>query len=169
MMYGSLMSARLMFGMLMTVLSMTLSSCGRSAESTVGCPAPAATCPELAEQQAAAEAARAGAPADAGGAATRREAGECVAFLVSEAVEGECVEPCDELCRLHPCPVKDADGVVDVDADCAARCAEVIDDNPGVDLDTALARAAQEPTLCTCRGCGAPDDALCTALFDCAE
>ena len=105
------------------------SACGRSAESEVGCPAPAASCPDLAEQQAAAEAAHAGAAADASGAAVRREAGECVAALVAEAVVGQCVDACDELCRLHPCPVKGADGAVDVDADCAARCAEVIADN----------------------------------------
>jgi hypothetical protein len=147
----------------------SVGSCGRSAESAVNCPAPAADCSELEEQQAAAEAAHAAAPADGEGADVRRDAGECVALLVAEAVVGECVDPCAELCRLHPCPVLDADGVVDVDADCAARCAEVVEADGSVDLDTALARAAQEPAFCTCRGCGAPDDALCTGLFDCAD
>lgn len=143
--------------------------CGRSAVPAVACPAPAAACDDLLEQQQGIEAAFLAASGDDDGdAAIRQAAGECAVQLSRAALEGGCVEPCVELCRLHPCPVLDEAGAVDVNGDCAARCAVVIGENAGVDLDRALSRAAEDPGLCSCRGCGAPDDALCTALFDCA-
>ena len=144
-------------------------SCGRSAVAAVACPAPAAVCDDLLQQQQSIEAAfLAASGVDDGDAAIREAAGECAVQLSRAALDGGCVEPCVELCRLHPCPVLDEAGAVDVDGDCVARCAVVVTESAGVDLDRALSRAAEDPGLCSCRGCGAPDDALCTVLFDCA-
>jgi hypothetical protein len=143
-------------------------ACGRSAEPAIACPAPAADCDDLLAQQQAIESAHAAAAVEGGDAAVRVAAGECAVQLSRAALDGGCVEACVELCRLHPCPVLDESGAVDADGDCAARCGVVIGENAGIDLDRALARAAEDPGLCSCRGCGAPDDALCTALFDCA-
>ena len=154
---------------ILVVALAAVAACGRSAEPAVACPAPATVCDELLQQQQSIEAAfLAASSADDGDAAIRAAAGECAVQLSRAALDGGCVEPCVELCRLHPCPVLDEVGAVDVDGDCAARCAVVIGENAGVDLDRALSRAAEDPGLCSCRGCGAPDDALCTALFDCA-
>ena len=154
-----------------SVLAVVVGACGRSAVPAVACPAPAAVCDDLLQQQQTVEAAFLAASGDDDGDATiRQAAGECAVQLSRAALDGGCVEPCVELCRLHPCPVLDETGAVDVDGDgdCAARCAVVVGENAGVDLDRALSRAAEDPGLCSCRGCGAPDDALCTALFDCA-
>lgn len=148
-------------------------ACGRSTEPVVPCPAPAADCATLLQQQQAIEAAYTAASpvddgvADPGDAAARQEAGECAVQLVRASLELGCVDRCVELCRLHPCSVLDEAGAVDVDGDCAARCGVVVAATP-VALDAAIIAAAEEPGQCTCRGCGAPDDALCTALFDCA-
>lgn len=148
-------------------------SCGRSAEPVVACPAPAADCATLLQQQQGIEARYAGAADDVDvndelDAAVRQQAGECVVQLATASLDLGCVDRCVELCRLHPCPVLDDAGAVDATGDCAARCATVTAADATVDLDTAITRAAEEPGLCTCRGCGAPGDALCTSLFDCA-
>jgi hypothetical protein len=154
------------------LLAALSSACGRSAEPVVACPAPAADCATLLQQQTTVETAYGAAlpvdDEDDGDADARREAGECAAQLVQASLELGCVDRCVELCRLHPCPVLDEAGAVDVDGDCVARCGVVVGQSPAVAIDTAITRAAEEPGLCTCRGCGAPDDALCTGLFDCA-
>jgi hypothetical protein len=150
------------------VAATAVGACGRSAEPAVACPAPAAECDDLLAQQQAIEATYAAAAVDDGDPAVRVAAGECAVLLSRAALDGGCVEACVELCRLHPCPVLDEAGAVDPAGDCPARCGVVVGENAGVDIRRAIARAAEDPGLCSCRGCGAPDDALCTALFDCA-
>jgi hypothetical protein len=150
------------------VATAAIGACGRSAEPAVACPAPATDCDDLLAQQRAIESAYTAAAVDGDDPAVRAAAGECAVLLSRAALDAGCVEACVELCRLHPCPILDDSGVVDDDGDCVARCGVVVAESAGVDLDRALSRAAQDPGLCSCRGCGAPDDALCTALFDCA-
>jgi hypothetical protein len=155
-----------------SVVVTALMACGRSAEPVVACPAPSDDCAVLLEQQAGVEAVYAGAAVDgdSAAAAVRAESGACVQVLVGRSLELGCVEPCAELCRLHPCPVLSAEGAIVVgDTACIDRCAEVSADVAvGQSLGVAIDRAAEEPGLCTCRGCASPDDALCTGLFDCA-
>ncbi len=158
-----------------TAFVLALNACGRSAEPVVPCPAPADDCAALLDQQAAIEAIYAAA-ADEGdtAAAVREESGACAQTLVGRALQLGCVEPCAELCRLHPCPVLSVDGDVVVqdgveDGACETRCAEVAADGAVAQtLAVAIDRAAAEPGFCTCRGCASRDDALCTQLFDCA-
>ena len=154
-----------------TAFVLALNACGRSAEPVVACPAPADDCVALLEQQARIETIYATAAGEGDtAAAVREESGACVQTLVDRALKLGCVEPCAELCRLHPCPVLSVDGVVVVeDGVCEARCAEVTADSAVAQtLTVAIDRAAAEPGLCTCRGCASRDDALCTELFDCA-
>jgi len=154
------------------VVASALTACGRSAEAVVGCPAPGDECAVVLEQQAGIEAvyAAAAVDGDAAAAAVRAESGACIQALVARSLELGCVAPCGELCRLHPCPILSAEGAVVVgDTACVDRCAEVSADVAVAQtLGVAIDRAAEEPGLCTCRGCASPDDALCTQLFDCA-
>lgn len=158
-----------------TAFALALNACGRSAEPVVACPAPADDCVALLEQQAGIETIYAAAAGEGDtAAAVRDESGACVQTLVDRALQLGCVEPCAELCRLHPCPVLSVDGDVVVqdgveDGVCEARCAEVSADSAVAQtLAVAIDRAAAEPGFCTCRGCASRDDALCTELFDCA-
>lgn len=95
--------------------------------------------------------------------------GACVQALVTEQVERSCIaDPCLELCALHPCSVRDADGAPS-DDDCATRCdAEVAEAAIArADLDRAIIRAAESPTLCTCVVCDEATQPLCDALWVC--
>ena len=171
--YGAIVPRQIFLKPFVTcVVVAAMMACGRSAEPAVACPAPSDDCAVLLEQQAGIEAVYAGAAVDgdSAAAAVRAESGECVQALVGRSLELGCVEPCAELCRLHPCPVLSAEGdIVVADTACIDRCAEVSADVAvAQSLGVAIDRAAEEPGLCTCRGCASPDDALCTELFDCA-
>ena len=85
-------------------------------------------------------------------------------------IDGACVEPCGELCRLHPCVILDAGGARQDTAGCGARCLELVADQSiaAADLKVAIEKAAENPGFCTCRACLVEDDAFCTQLFDCA-
>lgn len=100
--------------------------------------------------------------------------GACVQDFVSEQLEDGCIalEPaslCTELCGLHPCSVREADGTVSASASCPSRCVEEQTDNAidVVALQNSLARAASTPGLCTCQVCDIATDALCKQLWDC--
>ena len=144
-------------------------ACGRSAEETYACPALGDDCSAIADAQESAEAAYASA-ADDKDAEQMDAAAQCVQLHVDAAVDGACVDRCDELCRLHPCNVLDGDGAAVATSACPARCAALHDDGAfsNDDLDVAVFKAAENPGFCTCRACTAFDDALCTQLFDCA-
>ena len=96
--------------------------------------------------------------------------GACVQSLVGEQLEKRCIDdPCVELCTLHPCAVRDAAGEPSVD-DCVTRCNEEVAENElaRADLDAAILRAANEPTLCTCGICDDATIALCEQLWVCS-
>lgn len=143
--------------------------CGRSAAPQVVCPQPATDCAALVEQQAGVEADHAAAAA-AGDADVMDEAAQCTQLFVETSLDRQCVDPCDELCRLHPCAIVDDDGTRFDPSTCPARCGALVDEGAiaAADLDVAAVKAAENPGFCTCRACTAVDDALCTRLFACA-
>ena len=150
-------------------LASSLTSCGRSAEPIFPCPQPAADCKALIEQQTLVEGAFTSAAA-AQDPVLMNESSECVQFFVEQSLDLQCVDSCVELCRLHPCTVVDDDGQRFDPSACADRCQVLADEGAIVanDFNIATAKAAENPGFCTCRACTAPDDALCTRLFDCA-
>ncbi len=151
---------------------MMLVACGRTPEPVVACPAPADDCPTLLQQQQELESVYidfAVRGADEG-ATQRREAAGCGQLLTDRVVNLGCVQPCAELCRLHPCGVLDDDGTRVSPSNCPARCEALVADQSIVadDLAIAIGKAAENPGFCTCRACISEDDSLCTQLFDCA-
>lgn len=145
------------------------SACGRSAEEPYACPAIGEDCAAIARAQQDAEAAYAEAASDKD--AEQMDAtAQCVQLQVDASVDGACVDRCDELCRLHPCNVLDDTGAAVSTSACPGRCAALREAGSfsDDDLDLAVFKAAENPGFCTCRGCTAFDDALCTQLFDCA-
>lgn len=151
------------------VVGSAVVACGRSAEEAFACPAVGDDCAAIANAQQSAEAAYAVA-ADARDADQMDATAQCVQQHVDAAVDGACVDRCDELCRLHPCNVLDEAGAPASTAQCPARCATLRADGAfsNDDLDLAVFKAAENPGFCTCRACTAFDDALCTQLFTCA-
>jgi sorbitol-specific phosphotransferase system component IIBC len=145
------------------------SGCGRTAEPRFACPALPSDCDALLAVQAEVEGAYAAA-ANAKDVDTMDEAAACAQLFTDAVIDGACTARCDELCRLHPCNIEVGDGSVAGPAACPARCSALSGDGIVNDaaLDVALFKAAENPGFCTCRACTAPDDALCTALFNCA-
>ncbi len=153
----------------MFVVGGFVGACGRSAEQPYACPAVGDDCATIVDAQKDAEAAYADA-ASARDPEQMDATAQCVQVHVDAAVDGACVDRCGELCRLHPCNVLDDSGAPVSTSACPARCAALRDDGAFTDddLDVAVFKAAENPGFCTCRGCTAYDDALCTQLFDCA-
>jgi hypothetical protein len=151
------------------VLNIVVGACGRSAETSFVCQATDDACEAITAAQSDAEAAYAAA-ADARDPELMDVTAQCVQVHVDAAVDGACVDRCEELCRLHPCDVLDGAGAAVSSAACPERCAALRDDGAfsDDDLDLAVFKAAENPGFCTCRACTAFDDALCTQLFDCA-
>ena len=162
--------ARSRFAMVLG-LSFVVAGCGRTAEPVVPCAALVDDCDGLLEQQASLEAIYAASdPSVAADAQARLEAGQCLQLVEDALLDGDCVEVCPELCRLHPCGILDAEGVRQAPSTCADRCTDLVDAGTVAadDLSIAIEKAAEDPGFCTCRACTSPDDALCTQLFDCA-
>ncbi len=156
----------------LVVSVVVLAGCGRTPEPVVPCPAPADACDDLLQQQADLEAIYEDASDDGKdkGVAERRESAACLQLITDRLIDGACVEPCGELCRLHPCVILDAGGARQDTAGCGARCLELVADQSiaAADLKVAIEKAAENPGFCTCRACLVEDDAFCTQLFDCA-
>jgi hypothetical protein len=154
------------------LLSSTLVACGRTPEPVVACPAPADTCDDLLVQQAELEALYIDAATQGAdvGAKTRRESAACLQLLTNHLLDLDCVDSCEELCRLHPCAVLDDNGVRLAPSSCPERCAALVANQSLVadDLPLVIDKAAENPGFCTCRACVSEDDAFCTQLFDCA-
>ncbi len=156
------------------VVLVTAAACGRSSPQTDFCRArEGLACATMASERAA-EQAEYAAAVDANDAALMEARGACVQEFVAEQLEDGCIslEPatlCTELCGLHPCAVREADGTVSASASCPSRCVEEQGEN-GIDapaLQNALTRAAGTPGLCTCQVCDIASDALCKQLWDC--
>lgn len=156
------------------VTLLLLCACGRTSPEVDFCRArEGLSCATLATERDAEETEYAGAVA-LGDAELVDARGDCVQKFVAEELEDGCIaaEPsalCRELCALHPCGVRAADGTPDDDADCISRCVEEQADNSIATqaLQGALERAAGTPGLCTCQVCDVGSAALCDELWVC--
>lgn len=155
-------------------LVMALCACGRTSPQLDFCKErEGLSCETLAIERTAEEAEYDAAVA-AGDAPLVDARGDCVQAFVAEQLEDGCIvaEPsslCRELCTLHPCGVRAADGTPDAAADCISRCVEEQQDNAiaVAALQGALERAAGTPGLCTCGVCDVGSAALCDELWVC--
>lgn len=154
--------------------ALALAACGRSSPLVDFCHArEGLSCATLATERAAEEAEYS--LAVTGNDPVLTEArGSCVQAFVAEQLEDGCIadEPnalCAELCTLHPCGVRAADGTPDSAASCPARCVEVQANHglPNATLQTTLQSAAHTPGLCTCAVCDLGSAALCDELWVC--
>ncbi|MCC7070822.1 MAG: hypothetical protein IT383_05835 [Deltaproteobacteria bacterium] len=149
-------------------------ACGRSAPQDDFCRArEGLSCATMASERAA-EQAEYRAAVEVNDVALMQLRGACVQDFVSEQLEDGCIaleaaSLCTELCGLHPCDVREADGTVSATASCPTRCVDEQGEN-GIDataLQNALTRAAGTPGLCTCQVCDIASDALCKQLWNC--
>jgi hypothetical protein len=151
-----------------------VTGCGRSSPQDDFCHArEGLSCATMATERAAEEAEYAAA-VTAGDAALLEARGACVQAFVVEQLEDDCIAPdpnalCSQLCGLHPCGVRAADGTPDQAAQCIPRCLEEATENGigAAALEASLTRAAGTPGLCTCAICDLASAALCAQLWVC--
>jgi hypothetical protein len=162
------------FAVLAIAFAWAASGCGRTSPELDFCPAhEGVSCTELATERAAKETEYTAA-VTAGDSALVDARGKCVQSFVAEQLEDGCITAdtsslCGELCTLHPCAVRAANGTPDPSASCPSRCAEEQQDSSiSVDaLEAALRRAAGTPGLCTCAICDVDSAGLCRELWVC--
>lgn len=168
------MTARALGLMLLWLPASLASGCGRSSPQEDFCHAREGLSCEAMASERAAEEAEYSAAVTTGDPALLEARGACVQAFVTEQLEDGCIASeqnalCTQLCGLHPCGVRAADGTPDQSAACMPRCLEEGTEN-GIGasaLEDSLRRAAGTPGLCTCAVCDLASAALCTQLWVC--